>query len=320
MRTKRTLAVLAASALAVAVVGPVAAQDATKDPGAAAGTTLMTVTKGPGNANPFWESVKQGALAAGIDYGVTVLVGEPIGESDVPSQINVVEDAITQGVAGISIAPANPESLGTFLQEAMDLGIEVVNIDTASDNEGVTFIGTNNEVGAAEAGKYLCENLSAGDTVAILQGVMTQVTGQQRAEGSKAALTECGLDIVAEISAEWVVDKGQAAMEDILVRNPDLKGLFASNDNMAIGALVAIEAVDMTGDIVIVGFDATSDAADAILAGTMDATIAQNPFNMGYLGIESLITLINGGTLEPVIDTGTVVVTAENAAEYTAAE
>jgi ribose transport system substrate-binding protein len=104
--------------------------------------------------------------------------------------------------------------------------------------------------------------------------------------------------------------------EDILTQHPDLAGIFASNDNMALGALEALRLQNLLDQVVLVGFDANPNAAEAILAGEMEATVAQNPYNMGWLSVESLIRLINGETLEPVIDTGTVLVDASNAAEY----
>jgi ribose transport system substrate-binding protein len=105
-------------------------------------------------------------------------------------------------------------------------------------------------------------------------------------------------------------------MEDILTKNADLKGVFGSNDNMALGAVEAIKNANLTGKILVVGFDANPDAAAAILAGTMNATVAQAPANMGKLGVDNLIKLIQGQKIDAVIDTGTELVTKDNAAKY----
>jgi ABC-type sugar transport system substrate-binding protein len=282
----------------------------------AAGAKILVDMKGPGGGNPFWAAVEQGAKEAGTTTGAEVTVLAPPAESDVPAQISQIEDAITQGVKGIALAPTDPAALKPVVQQALDAGIKVVFIDTKGENEGVTFIGTNNEVGAGIAGKYLCDNLKPGDKVAILQGIITQSTGQARADGSKKAVTDCGLNLVAEVPAEWDKAKGQAAMEDILTQHPDLKGVFGSNDNMALGAVEAIKNANLTGKIVVVGFDANPDAAAAIVAGDMNATVAQAPANMGKLGVENLLKLINGETIEPVIDTGTELVDKSNAADY----
>ncbi|WP_129632714.1 sugar ABC transporter substrate-binding protein [Candidatus Oscillochloris fontis] len=277
---------------------------------------ILVSMKGPGGGNPFWAAVEQGAIEAGAELGVEVLVQAPPTESDVAAQIAQIEDAITQGVDGIAIAPTDPAALEPVIQQAIDAGIPVVFIDTNGQNEGVTFIGTDNEAGAALAGEYICETLQPGDKVAILQGIITTSTGKARADGAKAAFTACGLDLVAEVPAEWDRAKGLTAMEDILTKNPDLKAVFGSNDNMALGAAEAIKNAGLTGEILVVGFDANPDAAAAILAGDMAASVAQAPANMGRFGIESLVMLINGETIEPLIDTGTELVTKDNAADY----
>jgi ribose transport system substrate-binding protein len=326
MRKSAFIALPGAALLALAGVAGVAAQDASpaaemaspaaeaKDPGAAAGATLYVNMKGPSAGNPFWALVEQGALQAGADYGVDVQVVAPPSESDIPGQIALVEDNAAQGAAGMAIAVTDAVALNPAIQAAIDAGVKVVWIDSGGNNEGVTYIGTDNAVGASLAGQYLCDNVPEGGKVAILQGLITTTTGQARAEGSKAAVEACGLDLVMEVPADWDRAKGLAATEDILTQHPDLAGLFASNDEMALGAVEALRTADLLDQVVVVGYDANPDAREAVIAGDMEATIAQNPVNMGYLGVESLIKLINGETLEPTIDTGVELITAENAA------
>jgi len=319
MKATRFLAVGGAAMLALAIVGPVAAQDespaaASKDPGAAAGAKLFVNMKGPSAGNPFWALVEQGAVQAGADYGVDVQVVAPSAESDIPGQIALIEDNTAQGAAGMAIAVTDAVALNPAIQAAMDQGVKVVWVDSGGDNEGVTYIGTDNAVGAALAGKYLCDNLEPGSKVAILQGLITTTTGMARADGSKAAVTECGLDLVMEVPANWDRAQGLAATEDIITQHPDLAGIFGSNDEMALGAVEALRAADLLDQVTVVGYDANPDAREAVLAGDMEATIAQNPINMGYFGVESLIKLINGETLDPTIDTGVELITAENAA------
>jgi ribose transport system substrate-binding protein len=291
-----------------------------KDPGAAKDAKLYVNMKGPGAGNPFWAAVEAGAVQAGVDYGVSVTVLAPPTESDVAAQIAQMEDAVTQGAAGIALAPTDPAALAPAVDAAIAAGTKILFVDSNGSNEGVTFIGTNNEVGAALAGQYLCDNVAEGAKVAILQGIITTTTGQARADGARAAVTDCGLNLVAELPADWDTARGQAVTEDILTQHPDLAGIFASNDNMALGALEALRLQDLLDQVVLVGFDANPNAADAIVAGEMEATIAQNPFNMGYLSVENLIKLVNGETIDPIIDTGTELVDASNAADYDSAE
>ena len=265
--------------------------------------TILLSTKGPGSGNPFWASVEQGAKDAAAELGVDLVILSPPQESDVMAQVNQLEDQIAKGVDGIAVAPTDPSAVAPILDDAIAAGIPVVYIDTNGINEGVTFIGTNNYNGAKLAADYICGKVPSGSDVAILQGMITQTTGQHRAEGSHKGLTECGLNIVAELPANWDTAQGMSVMEDIITGNPNIK------------AWEALESAGMT-DVVLVGFDANPDAAASVAAGKMSATVAQFSYNMGYMGVENALKLANGESIPDNIDTGTVLVTAENAADF----
>ena len=278
--------------------------------------TILLSMKGPGAGNPFWALVEKGAREKAKELGVDLVVLAPPQESDITSQIAQIEDQMTKGVDGIALAPTDPDALTPIVDEALAEGTKVVFVDTNGKNKGVTFIGTNNEMGAKLAADYICKNVPKGSDVAILQGIIVQSTGRFRADGSHKGLTECGLNIVAEQPGDWDRAKGQAVMENILVGNPNIKAVFASNDNMALGAAEALKQAGVLDKVLLVGFDANPDAAVSLLAGEMSASVAQNPYNMGALSVENLMKLIKGEKLAPVIDTGTVLVTKENAANY----
>src|SRR5215831_5715366 len=295
--------------LAASVLGAVAF-------GAQAADTVVVAMKGPGSGNPFWAAVQAGAEAKGKQMGVNVVVVAPPQESDVQGQIALIEDQLSKKVSAIAIAPTDPNALAPVLEQAKKQGVGVVFIDTKGANAGMTFIGTNNEVGAALAADYICKNVPKGSEVAILQGIITQSTGQARAEGSKKGLTACGMKVVAEQPADWDTGKAQSVMENIITGHPNLKAVFASNDNMALGAVQALKAANMLSKVTVVGFDANPNAAASVLAGEMKATVAQNPKNMGALGVENALAVKQGKKIPAVIDTGTVLVTKENAAQY----
>ena len=317
----RLLAALMAVALMAAACGsddaaPESSDDAETPSGGDETLDIVVSMKGPGGGNPFWASVEEGANAAGDEFGVNVTVVAPPSETDVAAQISLIEDQIVQGVDAIVLAPTDPAALEPVVDQAIEAGIPVVFVDTNGTNEGVSFIGTDNTEGARLAGAYLCDNLEAGSDVAILQGVLAQSTAQLRYEGSKAGFEACGLNIVAEQPANWDRAEGQTVTENILTGNPNLAGIFASNDNMALGAIEALRGAGLLDQVTVVGFDANPDAADSILAGEMSATIAQNPFNMGFLGVENAIALVNGDTIDAIIDTGTILVDESNAADF----
>jgi ribose transport system substrate-binding protein len=281
-----------------------------------AADTYAVSMKGPGAGNPFWAAVEQGAKAKGAELGVNVVVVAPPAETDVQAQVNQIEDLIAQKVSGIALAPTDPNALAPAVEAAKSAGIPVVFIDGKGSNEGVPFIGTNNLEGGKLAGEFMCKSLPKGSSVAILQGIMSTSNGMDRAAGSKGAFEACGLKVVAEQTAEWDRAKGLAVTESILAGNPNIAGIFGSNDNMALGAVEALKAAAKLQKVMVVGYDANPDAAASVIAGEMTATVAQAPKNIGGFGIQALVDLKSGKKVPPLTDTGTKLVTKENAKEY----
>ena len=284
--------------------------------GALAEDKVALIMSDIGSANPFWAAVSQGAIDKGAELGVDVAaVGPPGGETDIAGQIALVEDQTAKGVKGIAISPADTAALIPALEQARARGVAVLFVDKRADMPG-TYIGTNNIPAAALGAQHICDNVDSGSDVAILQGIITGTTGQHRAQGAREGLEACGMNIVAEQPADWDTAKAQAVTENILTANPNLKAIFSSNDNMALGAIEAVRNAGKLDDIFIVGFDGNPNAAEAILAGDLEASVAQRPYNMGQMGVENVLKLAAGETLPEEIDTGAILVTAENAEEF----
>ena len=283
--------------------------------GAFAGKKILFSIKGPGSGNPFWASVEKGAKEEAAKLGVDLVLVAPPQEGDVQAQINQVEDQLAKGVDAIALAPGDPNAFAPIVDEAIKSGVPVVFVDTNGINEGVTFIGTNNMNGAELAANFICDKTAKGSDVAILTGIESQSTALLRRDGAIKGFNNCGLNIVATQTAEWDTAKARSVTESIILKNPNIKAIFASNDNMGLGAIQALKDADMN-DVVVVGFDATPDAATSILKGEMTATIAQFSYNMGAYGVKYALELANGGSIDPNIDTGTQLVTKENANDF----
>jgi ribose transport system substrate-binding protein len=279
---------------------------------------LLVDMKGPGAGNPFWAAVERGAKEAAKKWRVVDLaVLAPPAETDVPAQIAQVEDQVTKKVNAIVIAPTDASGLNPTFDKAKAAGIPVLIIDSDTTwPDKLTFIGTDNRAGGKLAGEYICKQLGNKGKVAIITGVMTQQSHIDRVGGARDAMQKCGLTIVKELPANSMRDLGQTVMEDILTSNPDVAGVFASNDLMALGAIEAIRARGKLGQVVVVGFDANPDAATSILAGEMSASIAQSPYNMGAFGVANALKAVMGATVSKRIDTGTTLVDKANAAAY----
>ena len=279
------------------------------------GKKILFSIKGPGSGNPFWASVTKGAEEEAKKLGVKLILIAPPQEGDVQAQINQVEDHLAKGVDALALAPGDPNAFAPIVDDAIKSGVPVVFVDTKGINEGVTFIGTNNMNGAELAAKFICDKTPKGSDVAILTGIESQSTALLRRDGAIKGFKNCGLNLVATQTAEWDTAKGRSVTESIILKNPNIKAIFASNDNMGLGAMQALKDADMN-DVIVVGFDATPDAATSILKGEMTATIAQFSYNMGAYGVKYALELANGGSIDPNIDTGTQLVTTENANDF----
>lgn len=269
-------------------------------------------------SSPYWQRVADGAEAAGEEAGVNVTLAGATAETKVQEQIEKVRAAITQQVDALVVAPTAAEQLQPVLQQAVDSDIPVLLVDTNVDgwDGATTFIGTDNVAAGAQAGEFILSKIDSGQ-VALLAGVPGNPSTDERIEGAKEVISKSDLEIVAELNANSDRADARAAMADILQANPDVKVLFAANDDMALGAIEAIKGAGADpGDFVVVGVDGNKDAVASIQAGELTASVAQNPVTMGEEGVFSAVKVIEGESIDDRIDTGTTLVEASNAEEY----
>lgn len=283
----------------------------------AANYTILLSMKGPGSGNPFWAAVERGARETAKSVGVNLVVLAPPAETDVQAQISQIEDQIAKRVSAIVVAPTDVSALNTTFDKARALKIPVLFVDTDGNwPYKLTFIGTDNRVGGALGGKFLCDSLKGKGDVALITGVMTTQSIRARIEGARETVKKCGLNVVKELPANSDRALGQQVMEDILTSAPTVKGVFAANDLMALGAAEAVKARGKAGKILIVGFDAIPEAAQSILAGNLSASVAQSPYNMGKFGVQNALKALQNKPVAKRIDTGTILVTKKNAAQF----
>jgi len=262
----------------------------------------------------FWKIVEAGAKAAGKDLGVEVEVLGPSAETAVSEQVAMIEDQITKKVSALAVAPSQPASAIPVFEQAKAANIPVVLIDTDADwADKVSFVGTGNYEGGKLAGEFLAQKLGKGGKVVILRGAMGDHTHDERTNGAVEVLKANGLEIIDIQPANSERGLGMTVMENMLQAHPDIQGVFATNDEMALGALRAIQAAKK--EIIVVGFDGSPDALKSIAAGELTATVAQSPYNIGYKGVEAAVKAAKGEQVEKRIDTGTYVITKENVAE-----
>lgn len=287
--------------------------------GRGAGTDTKTIALVPkAMDSEFWLAVRDGAQKAVEGrQDVTLSVLAPDREINVDQQVAILEDQIQRGAKVLVVAPAGSAQVGPVLQDAIARGIPVVLVDTDAPVPGKSsYAGTDNRAGGALAAQHVIERAGSGK-IAIITGVPGNQSQDDRAAGFLETIAAVpALQVVGRQPANSERALGLTVMENILTAHPDIKAVFATNDQMALGAVEAIMARRPEGGIIVVGFDATSEAVQAIVDGRMSASVAQRPFEMGRRSVEAALALIDGRTVEPRIDTGTELVTSANAAKY----
>ncbi len=264
--------------------------------------------------NDFFVSLKDGVEKAAAAAGATVTISDAGG--DAATQASQVEDFITQGVDLIMVNPVDSDAIVPSVEAANAAGIPVIAVDRgASGGEVASFVASDNVLGGTMAGEYLFELMGGAGEVLELQGIIGTSAAQARGEGFQIALDEAaGVTRVAQQTANFARDEGLTVTENLLQANPDAAGLFAHNDDMALGAVEAAAAAGR--DLIIVGFDAAPDALQAVADGTMAGTIAQQPVLMGELAVATALEVIAGGTVAPSIGVPVALVTPDNVNEF----
>ena len=268
-------------------------------------------------ASEYWGYVKAGCDAAAADLGVTVNVVGPGAESEIEQQVSMIEQQIGAGCDAIIVAPNDAGAASGALASAIGT-IPVLSVDTNVGIEGQTsFVGTSNVDAAKEGGLWAAEQAGEGANAVIIYGQEGDNTSNMRREGYEAACAEAGITVLDALSGQNTTDGATKTMEDLLNAYPDkIDIVLCHNDDTAIGAMNACKSAGVD-DMIIVGFDGNASAVDLILAGEMiKATVAQQPYEMGYQAVEAALAAINDETVEEVINAPVTVVTAENGQEY----
>jgi len=256
--------------------------------------------------HPFFVDMRRGAQEAADRLGVTLQVQAAEREIDVEKQMQIVENLIQTGIQALCITPSGSREIVSALVKAKDAKVPIVVVDTRLDakaaaDAGVhaeTFVGSDNYEGGKLAGEYLLKASAGTARVAILEGIPGHETGDSRLRGFRDAVKAApGISIVASQPANWERDQGFNVFQNMLQAHPDIDSVFACSDLMALGAIEAIAAAGKTGRIRVIGFDALDDAKKAIAAGTMAASVAQFPSEMGRAAVESAVKVIRGEAL-----------------------
>ena len=269
--------------------------------------------------NQGWIIINKGADDAAAALGVRLVTLGPPTANEISGQLAVTEDLINQEVDALVIAPVDSTGIVPAVEKANAAGIPVVALDTAIEGGDVaTFVATDNLAAAAVQGEWVCEVTGGEGSIILVNGAQASSTGRDRRQGVvDTVAANCPAVNIIEVQTNWDQAEAQAGVESALGANEDVKAIANAWDGATIASVQAVEAAGRD-DIMIIGFDADPNALKAMLEGKVEADVAQLLYKMGYTAVEAAVTLAQGGTVEPRIDTGSFLVTPDNAEQFAA--
>ncbi len=273
-----------------------------------------------GTTHEFWRAVHAGAIKAGEELGVTIEWKGPLQENDREEQIKVIENFVIRGVSGIALAPLDHAALVQPVANATRANIPVVIFDSDLKSEDyVSFVATDNFKGGALAGEALAQALGGKGNLILLRYAVGSASTTNREEGFLAAVAKYpGLKVVSSNQYAGVTtETGFQASENLLAAHKTATGLavdgiFCANESSTFGMLRALVDGGYAGKVHFIGFDASPKFVEAIKAGQMDGMVLQNPVNMGYVAVKTLVQHLRGQPVDKRIDTGVTLVTRAN--------
>jgi ribose transport system substrate-binding protein len=269
------------------------------------------------NSN-YWQNVNKGASAAIKDLpGYTMTFQGPAAETQVADEVNMVQNAVNRGVAGIVLAASDPDALVPAVKSAYEAGIPVVIIDSglSDDAKGYyqAFLSTDNNKAGQLCAERLISKVGTEGKIAVMSYVAGVGSEIGRVGGFKDYIAaNSNLEIVGTYYSEAQMAKALDQTTDVLAANPDLVGIFGANEPTAVGMGRAIQQAGKAGKLEAVGFDGNKDLQDMVRDGTLDAIAVQGSYQMGELGVKAIGDVLAGKKVEKFINTGVVIVTKDN--------
>lgn len=268
------------------------------------------------NDSEFFMSVFAGARAAATEYNLDLTIAGPETEEDYETQNWMIDQAVEDGAEAIVFSAVGYEENAAAIDAAAGSGVHIVSIDSGVGSDHVSsYIGTDNYAAGKMAAQAALERVEGALRVGIVNYNEGTANGQERVQGAVDALEESGRAQIAAVTTT-LVDAPRAQTDTIalLLDHPEINVLIAFNEPTSVGVARAIQVLKRSEDIFFVGFDSNVVTIDGLQNGCVDALIVQNPYAMGYLGVESAYKLLTGqgGSLEPVVDTSTQIVDREN--------
>ena len=265
--------------------------------------------------NPFFVDLRDGAQAAAKDLGVDLMVSDA--QNDSSTQQNQAQNAQSQGAKAVIINPVDSDAASPAVAPLLSSSLPVISVDRSVTGEDVTsHIASDNVAGGAQAADELAKAVGEKGKVIILQGTPGAASTRDRGDGFKKEIKKySGIEVVAEQTANFDRAEALDVTTNLMQSNPDVVGIYAENDEMALGAIQSLGSKAGV-DVKIFGFDGTEDGLKAVSNGTMVGTIAQQPKELGKKAVEAAVKAIKGESVEKTESIEVKTVTKENVADF----
>lgn len=260
-----------------------------------------------GFQHQFWQAVKQGAEEAAEEFDVSLTFEGPESESQVDKQVEMLQAALDKKPDAIGFAALDSKAASPLLEDAKGKDIPIIAFDSGVDSDiPLATASTDNRAAAALAADKMAESIDEEGKIALIVHDQTSVTGTDRRDGFKEQI-ESKYPNIEIVDIQYGAGdhlKSTDLAKAIMQANPDLKGMFGSNEGSAIGVVNAVNELNKKGEVVIIGFDSGKQQLDAIRDGVMVGAVTQNPVGIGYETVKAAVEALDGKELEKVIDTG----------------
>ena len=264
----------------------------------------------------FFRSVFAGAEAAAAEYNLELTIAGPETEEDYGAQNQMIAQAVEAGAEAIVFSAIDHEENAAAIDAAAQVGVQIVTIDSGVGSDQVsTYIGTNNYAAGQMAAHAILERVSGPLYVGVVNYDVSTANGQERERGAADAFAASGrAQITAVVNTLTEAGQAQEDTAALLTAHPEINVLLALNEPTSVGAARAVEELGLSEEVFFVGFDSNVVTVDGLQDGSVDALVVQNPYAMGYLGVESAYQLLTGqgGSLVETVDTSTQVVDRSN--------
>jgi len=280
--------------------------------GSSHGVTKLRIAVIPkGTTHEFWKNIHAGAIKASRELGVEVIWKGPLKEDDLKSQIDLVQRFTAQRVSGIVLAPLDSKGLRGVVKDARQNSVPVVVVDSALDShDAASFVATDNRAAGRLAGQHMSDLLGNRGNVVMLRYKEGSASTHEREQGFLESIQQHPeIKLVSDNRyAGATVESAYSASESLLLAQAasqgNVQGVFAPNESSTFGMLLALDKASLAGKLKFVGFDASEKLLAAVKVDKISGLVIQNPFQMGYLGVKTLVEHLRGAKVPEVVDTG----------------